>query len=264
MPRRRARADAGRTTPRAAAKDAGAPSSSPASRRAWPSSVRGRRHLVGHVERLPALTASRSVARRRRSVALGELQPSSGRVRRARAASGCRSRPRSRRARRAPRGARRGRRPRRRSGRGPGAAGPGPGAFGLLGHEPAMIRTAASTRPCASRSSASPAHGRPPTAPRRGRTPPRPARGRRAGGGCRRPRRTPRPRWARGCRRSSVARPARLRSASPRAPRRFEHDGAMDPADAGEDGERMVLGPPRRRLGPLGGAAEVADAPRRR
>ena len=39
----------------------------------------------------------------------------------------------------------------------------------------------------------------------------------------------------------------------------LEDHRAVHAADAGEDRERMPLGPPQRRLGPLGGALEVAD-----
>ena len=39
----------------------------------------------------------------------------------------------------------------------------------------------------------------------------------------------------------------------------LEHDGPMDPADAREDGERVLLRPTHRGLGPLGGPVEVTE-----
>ena len=90
---------------------------------------------------------------------------------------------------------------------------------------------------------------------RRGRTPPRPRRGRRAGAGCRRPRRSRRRCWRRGAV-ELVARPSRLALGLGQSPAPLQHDGAVHAADAGEDGERVLLGPALRRLGPLGGAVE--------
>ena len=58
---------------------------------------------------------------------------------------------------------------------------------------------------------------------------------------------------------SSSQASAASRSASNRAPLRLRTTGPVDAADAGEDGERVLLGPLHRRLGPLGGTRQVAE-----
>ena len=53
--------------------------------------------------------------------------------------------------------------------------------------------------------------------------------------------------------------PARLPLGLGQGTSPLEHDRPMDPTDAGEDGEGVLLRPLPRRLGPLGGSAQIAQ-----
>ena len=98
-----------------------------------------------------------------------------------------------------------------------------------------------------------------PTAPRRGRTPPRPGRGRRGGAGCRRPRRTPAAAFGRWLPSSSSHAWLASRSASAERPRRSSTTARWIRQIPGKIANGCCSRPPCRRLGPLGGSAQVAD-----